>query len=172
MSLLLEQFGQVDMMEQYTRNHWELYKLARYSLQSGWSSLALVALRNQEKSLTSVSAALWVMVVQTVALIESSLQTAAASASAGEENCGRLDLYSQQQMYIKVMGYLEVCDLSRLETMRYSLPSVHFPSLVRSECLQLMLASLQCILGRFGKLVWVPPLFRSWKSIRSTGHFI
>ncbi|KAF9963252.1 hypothetical protein BGZ65_004910 [Modicella reniformis] len=105
-SLLLEQFGQVDMMEQYTRNHWELYQLARYSLQSGWSSLALVALRNQEKSLTSVSAALWVMVVQTVALIESSLQTAAASASAGE-NRGRLDLYSQQQMYIKVMGYLE-----------------------------------------------------------------
>jgi hypothetical protein len=52
------------------------------------------------------------MVVQTVALIESSLQTAAVSASAGEENYGRLDLYSQQQMYIKVMGYLEVCYLS------------------------------------------------------------
>ncbi|KAF9363024.1 Integrator complex subunit 7 [Mortierella sp. NVP85] len=113
-SLLLEQFGQVDMMEQYTRNHWELYKLARYSLQSGWSSLALVALRNQEKSLTSVSVALWVMVVQTVALIESSLQTAAVSASAGEENYGRLDLYSQQQMYIKVMGYLEELEVHQV----------------------------------------------------------
>ncbi|KAG0239906.1 Integrator complex subunit 7 [Mortierella sp. GBA43] len=112
-SLLLEQFGQVDMMEQYTRNHWELYNLARYSLQSGWSSLALVALRNQEKSLTSVSAALWVMVVQTVALIESSLQTAAVSESEGE-NYGRLDLYSQQQMYIKVMGYLEELEVHQV----------------------------------------------------------
>ncbi|KAG0358105.1 Integrator complex subunit 7 [Gamsiella multidivaricata] len=131
-SQLLEQFGRIDMMEHYTRNHWELYQIARYSLQTGWSSLASLALRNQEKLVTSVSAVLWLMVVQTVALIESSLQNATAAATLststsksstavqqeGDPN-GRLDLYSQQQMYIKELEahqvdrtfHLQLCSL-------------------------------------------------------------
>ena len=122
-SQILERFGQIDMLERFTKNRWELYQVGRYSLQAGWSSLALNAFRNQERWVTSVSTSLWLMTVQTVALIESSLQTAA---TAGPESRrqkeleeeqqegkqggddGRLDLYSQQQMYIKVVGYLEV----------------------------------------------------------------
>ncbi|KAF8931353.1 Integrator complex subunit 7 [Dissophora ornata] len=122
-SQILDRFGQVDMLERFTKNHWELYQVGRYSLQAGWSSLALNAFRNQEKCVTSVSASLWLMTVQTVALIESSLQTAATVGSDSRRqkdeeqeegkqrgDDGRLDLYSQQQMYIKVVGYLEKTD--------------------------------------------------------------
>ena len=109
---LLEKFGQIDAAEQYTRNQWELYQLGRYSLQAGWASLALTALKNQEKAVLSVPHALWLTSVRTVALIESSLQTMAraSSATAMEEDVdlNRLDLYSQQQMYVFIIGHLEV----------------------------------------------------------------
>ncbi|KAF9105371.1 Integrator complex subunit 7 [Mortierella sp. AM989] len=102
---LIEKFGRVDMLERYTRNHWDLYQLARYSLQTGWSSLAIVALRNQEKLVSSVSTSLWLTTMQTVALIESSLQTTIRSG--GQESSGQLNLCSQKQMYTKVISYLE-----------------------------------------------------------------
>lgn len=109
---LLERFGQIDSAERYTRNQWELYQLGRYSLQAGWASLALTALKNQEKAVLSVPHALWLTSVQTVALIESSLQTMAKdfSSTAMEEDVdsNKLDLYSQQQMYVYIMGHLEV----------------------------------------------------------------
>ncbi|KAF9555797.1 D-tyrosyl-tRNA(Tyr) deacylase [Mortierella alpina] len=108
---LLEKFGRSDPRERYTRNQWELYQLGRYSLQAGWASLALTALKNQEKEVLSVPHALWLTSVQTVALIESSLQTMARAfpATAMEEDVdsNKLDLYSQQQMYVYIIGHLE-----------------------------------------------------------------
>ncbi|KAF9347984.1 Integrator complex subunit 7 [Mortierella sp. AD094] len=100
---LLEKFGRIDMLERYTKNHWDLYQIARYSLQTGWSSLALVALRNQEKVVSSVSSSLWLTTVHIVAQIESSLQTA----TGGQKDSGQLNLCSQKQMYTKVISYLE-----------------------------------------------------------------
>ncbi|KAG0021962.1 Integrator complex subunit 7 [Entomortierella chlamydospora] len=100
---LLEKFGRIDMLERYTRNHWDLYQIARYSLQTGWSSLALVALRNQEKVVSSVSSSLWLTTVRIVAQIESSLQTV----TGGQKDSGQLNLCSQKQMYTKVISYLE-----------------------------------------------------------------
>lgn len=119
-SSLLERFGQMDMEEQPTRNHWELYQLGRYSLQTGWPSLATMAFKNLEKGLRSVPHALWLSTVQTLALIESSLQTVSsipvvrshygsADMETGEDSEGGVvDLYSHQQMYVKIIGYLEV----------------------------------------------------------------
>ncbi|KAG0260726.1 H(+)-transporting V1 sector ATPase subunit A [Mortierella polycephala] len=109
MSSLLERFGQADMLEQYTRNQWELYQLARYSLQAGWVSLASGALKNLDRGIQSVPHKLWLTSLQTVSMIESSLQltdwaSTTTSNAGGEWN---LDLYSQQQMYAKVIGYLE-----------------------------------------------------------------
>ncbi|KAF9340504.1 Integrator complex subunit 7 [Linnemannia elongata] len=118
-SALLERFGQMDMEEQPTRNHWELYQLGRYSLQTGWPSLATMAFKNLEKGLRSVPHALWLSTVQTLALIESSLQTVSSAPVArshrgsadmdtGEDSEGGVvDLYSHQQMYVKIIGYLE-----------------------------------------------------------------
>ncbi|KAF9953910.1 hypothetical protein BGZ72_005068 [Mortierella alpina] len=116
---LLEKFGQIDTAEQYTRNQWELYQLGRYSLQAGWASLALTALKNQEKAVLSVPHALWLTSVRTVALIESSLQTMAraSSATAMEEDVdlNRLDLYSQQQMYVFIIGHLEEIEAYQID---------------------------------------------------------
>ncbi|KAI1299682.1 hypothetical protein EDD11_006444 [Mortierella claussenii] len=132
---ILEQFGRVNLLEQYRVHHWELYQLARYSLQTGWSSLALVALRNQEKSASSVSSSLWLSAVHTMAQIESSLQSTALSvtttttpnaaattdSSAGhndqgqEEDPGRLDLCSQKQLYTKVISYLEELEAHQVD---------------------------------------------------------
>ncbi|KAG0305610.1 hypothetical protein BGZ98_003862 [Dissophora globulifera] len=122
-SQLVERFGQMDMLEQFTRNHWELYQLGRYALQTGWPVLALTAFRNQEKRVKAVSAALWMMGVQTMATIESSLQNTSVSGTRkdqgeegeGEEDGGRLDLYSQQHLYIKVMGYLEELEVHQVD---------------------------------------------------------
>ncbi|KAF9983724.1 Integrator complex subunit 7 [Mortierella antarctica] len=115
---LLEKFGRIDTTERHTRNQWELYQLGRYSLQAGWASLALTALKNQEKAVLSVPHALWLTSVQTVALIESSLQTMARafSATAMEEDVdsNKLDLYSQQQMYVYIIGHLEYLQASQL----------------------------------------------------------
>ncbi|KAF9283003.1 D-tyrosyl-tRNA(Tyr) deacylase [Mortierella alpina] len=116
---LLEKFGQIDSTERYTRNQWELYQLGRYSLQAGWASLALTALKNQEKAVLSVPHALWLTSMQTVALIESSLQTMAKdfSSTAMEEDVdsNKLDLYSQQQMYVYIMGHLEEIEAYQID---------------------------------------------------------
>ncbi|KAG0206961.1 hypothetical protein BGX28_001710 [Mortierella sp. GBA30] len=118
-SSLLERFGQIDVTERFTINQWELYQLSRYSLQAGWASLALVALKNQEKTVLSVPHALWLTSVQTVALIESSLQTMTpvVSAMATEESVdlNRVDLYSQQQMYLKILGHLEEIEAYQID---------------------------------------------------------
>ncbi|KAF9092984.1 hypothetical protein BGX23_003764 [Mortierella sp. AD031] len=116
-SSLLERFGQIDMEEVPTRNHWDLYQLGRFSLQAGWPSLAVMAFKNLEKGLQSVPHALWLSTVQTLALIESSLQTVSsapvgrARRGSGEvddgDSMGIVDLYSHQQMYVKIIGYLE-----------------------------------------------------------------
>ncbi|KAF8950573.1 hypothetical protein BGZ46_004435, partial [Entomortierella lignicola] len=108
---LLEKFGRVDMLERYTRNHWDLYQIARYSLQTGWSSLALVALRNQEKTVNSVSASLWLSTVNTVAQIESSLQTI----TGGQADSGQLNLCSQKQLYTKVISHLEELEAHQVD---------------------------------------------------------
>ncbi|KAG9325619.1 hypothetical protein KVV02_000644 [Mortierella alpina] len=116
---LLEKFGRIDTTERHTRNQWELYQLGRYSLQAGWASLALTALKNQEKAVLSVPHALWLTSVQTVALIESSLQTMARafSATAMEEDVdsNKLDLYSQQQMYVYIIGHLEEIEAYQID---------------------------------------------------------
>ncbi|KAF9152446.1 hypothetical protein BG015_005242 [Linnemannia schmuckeri] len=118
-SSLLERFGQMDMEEQPTRNHWDLYQLGRYSLQTGWPSLATMAFKNLEKGLRSVPHALWLSTVQTLALIESSLQTVSSAPvvrsrrgsgdmeTSDDSEGGIVDLYSHQQMYVKIIGYLE-----------------------------------------------------------------
>lgn len=117
-STLVERFGQMDMEEQPTRNHWELYQLGRYSLQTGWPSLATMAFKNLERGLRSVPHALWLLTVQTLALTESSLQTISSAPvvrprrGSGDmeisDSEGVVDLYSHQQMYVKIIGYLEV----------------------------------------------------------------
>lgn len=117
-STLVDRFGQMDIEEQPTRNHWDLYQLGRYSLQTGWPSLATMAFKNLEKGLRSVPHALWLSTVQTLALIESSLQTVSSApvvqSRRGSEDMetsdseGVVDLYSHQQMYVKIIGYLEV----------------------------------------------------------------
>ncbi|KAF9929258.1 hypothetical protein FBU30_001740 [Linnemannia zychae] len=116
-SSLLERFGEVNIEEQPTRNHWELYQLGRYSLQTGWPSLAMAAFKNLERGLRSVPHALWLSTVQTLALIESSLQTISSALVVGSRRGsedsetshleGAVDLYSHQQMYVKIIGYLE-----------------------------------------------------------------
>jgi len=137
-SSLLERFGQVDMEELPTRNHWDLYQLGRYSLQTGWSSLATMAFKNLEKRLQSVPHALWLSTVQTLSLIESSLQTQSVSSPTAQQvpsrrgsgdieagdSEGTVDLYSHQQMYVKIIGYLEVTLETRKSTKRPSRSSL------------------------------------------------
>ncbi|KAG0279181.1 hypothetical protein BGZ95_002035 [Linnemannia exigua] len=116
-SSLFEQFGQIDIEEQPTRNHWDLYQLGRYSLQTGWPSLSMMAFKNLEKGLRSVPHALWLSTVQTLALTESSLQTVssvpvvrsrrASGDVEASDSEGVVDLYSHQQMYVKIIGFLE-----------------------------------------------------------------
>ncbi|KAK3848558.1 MAG: hypothetical protein J3R72DRAFT_3649 [Linnemannia gamsii] len=116
-SSLFEQFGHIDMEEQPTRNHWDLYQLGRYSLQTGWPSLSMMAFKNLEKGLRSVPHALWLSTVQTLALTESSLQTVSSAPvirsrrGSGDaetsDSEGVVDLYSHQQMYVEIIGYLE-----------------------------------------------------------------
>lgn len=101
---LLEQFGAVDISERPTRNHWELYQLATFSLQAGWPTLAVLAMRNLEKPIQSAPFALWLSNVQTVALIESSLQSMVDRDGTSQS----VDLYLKQQMYSKVVASLEV----------------------------------------------------------------
>ena len=101
---LLEEFGAVDISERPTRNHWELYQLATFSLQAGWPYLAVLAMRNLEKPIQSAPFALWLTNVQTVALIESSLQSMANRDGTNQS----VDLYLKQQMYSKVVASLEV----------------------------------------------------------------
>ncbi|CAO3574685.1 unnamed protein product [Mortierella alpina] len=116
---ILEKFGRIDTTERHTRNQWELYQLGRYSLQAGWASLAMTALKNQEKAVLSVPHALWLTSVQTVALIESSLQTMsrAFSPTAVEEDVdsSKLDLYSQQQMYVYIIAHLEEIEAYQID---------------------------------------------------------
>ncbi|KAF9433780.1 Integrator complex subunit 7 [Entomortierella beljakovae] len=118
---ILEKFGGIDMLERYTKNRWDLYQLAQYSLQTGWSSLALVALKNQDKQVTGVSSSHWLTTIQTVALTESSLQ--AAAGREGQKDHGQLNLCSQKQMYTKVLSYLEELEahqVNRSFHIRYS----------------------------------------------------
>lgn len=101
------------------RDRWELYQLARFSLQSGWPALALLALKctsvkgdNIQSTVHSVPHGLWLSAVQMVASIESSVQhTGRVLVSALQRNPSEkksLDLYEQQQGYAKVIGHLEV----------------------------------------------------------------
>lgn len=102
---LFERFGQVDTADEGpTRNHWELYQIAKYSLQAGWPSLAVLALTNLEKPIQSAPFALWLTSVQTVALVESSLQSMVGQDDTDES----VDLYLRQQMYSKAIASLEV----------------------------------------------------------------
>jgi hypothetical protein len=101
------------------RDRWELYQLARFSLQSGWPALALLALKctsaegdNIQNTVQSVPHGLWLSSVQMVASIESSVQhTGRVLVTALQHNPSEkksLDLYEQQQGYAKVIGHLEV----------------------------------------------------------------
>lgn len=102
-----------------TRDRWELYQLARFSLQSGWPALALLALKcssvsgdNIQDTVHSVPNGLWLSSVQMVASIEDSVQHAGRMlVTALQHNSSEkqsLDLYEQQQGYAKVIGHLEV----------------------------------------------------------------
>ncbi|KFH73076.1 hypothetical protein MVEG_00301 [Podila verticillata NRRL 6337] len=101
-----------------TRDRWELYQLARFSLQSGWPALALLTLKcssvsgdNIQDTVQSVPNGLWLSSVQMVASIEGSVQHAGRMlVTALQHNPSEkqsLDLYEQQQGYAKVIGYLE-----------------------------------------------------------------
>ncbi|KAF8948257.1 Integrator complex subunit 7 [Haplosporangium gracile] len=132
-SSLLEQFAQMDMEEQPTRNHWDLYQLGRYSLQTGWPSLATMAFKNLEKGLRSVPHALWLSTVQTLALIESSLQTVSPAPvvrsrrgsgdmeTSDDSEEAIVDLYSHQQMYVKIIGYLEEIEANQIMNRSFQL---------------------------------------------------
>ncbi|KAG0318315.1 Integrator complex subunit 7 [Linnemannia gamsii] len=130
-STLVERFGQMDMEEQPTRNHWELYQLGRYSLQTGWPSLATMAFKNLERGLRSVPHALWLLTVQTLALTESSLQTISSAPvvrprrGSGDmeisDSEGVVDLYSHQQMYVKIIGYLEEIEANQAMSRSFQL---------------------------------------------------
>ncbi|KAG0092896.1 hypothetical protein BGZ92_008252 [Podila epicladia] len=100
------------------RDRWELYQLARFSLQAGWPALALLAFKctsasgdNIQNNVQSVPYGLWLSSVQMVASIESSVQhTGRVLVNALQHNPSErqsLDLYEQQQGYAKVIGHLE-----------------------------------------------------------------
>ena len=92
------------LMTLSTRNHWELYQLARYSFQAGWPPLATIVLKNLERAVRSVPYSLWLSSLQTLALVENSLQ----SMVGGRDETKEVDLYLQQQMYAKIIASLEV----------------------------------------------------------------
>lgn len=112
LSRLAEPSGSIQI-----RDRWELYQLARFSLQSGWPALALLVLKcssikgdNIQNTVQSVPNGLWLSSVQMVASIESSVQhTGRILINALQHNPSQsLDLYEQQQGYAKVIGHLEV----------------------------------------------------------------
>ncbi|KAG0346671.1 Integrator complex subunit 7 [Podila humilis] len=127
-----------------TYNRWELYQLARFSLQSGWPALALLALKCIEPTsmtteqhsnaslsclqnvVQSVPHGLWLATVQSMAEIESSvqrtgqqlvkaLQAAHAGSDFAQATTAPLDLYEPQQRYAKVIGHLEEMGVYKID---------------------------------------------------------
>ncbi|KAG0043051.1 Integrator complex subunit 7 [Gryganskiella cystojenkinii] len=109
---LFEKFSQVDISELPSRNHWELYQLARYSFQAGWPTLATIALKNLERPVLNVPYSLWLSSLQTLALAESSLQSMVGGREETEEG---VDLYLQQQMFAKIVASLEEIEAYQID---------------------------------------------------------
>ncbi|KAF9585576.1 Integrator complex subunit 7 [Lunasporangiospora selenospora] len=148
LSTLLEQFGDFDIRERYTKNHWELYQLARHALQSGWPAVAVAALRNLEKPVKSVPCVLWLSSLQIMSTVERSLQSGQQQCALGEArpevNATATDLYPQMRQYAQVVDHLhemeayqvdrsfhlQICIMRReyLQACQHAITSLHFTS--------------------------------------------